>query len=105
MKTLFRKIPILLAVVACFTIGSSVAIAQGAEKQDQHENTAFKGIHRNRGINGRPNTVTTTDGKTYVDVTEQEYRERGYTPVFSELPLLIIQRIPVQAPVPQEHAK
>jgi hypothetical protein len=90
------KIPILLAVVACFTLGSSVAIAQLAEKQDQQESTTFKGIHRNCGINGLPGTVTITDGKTYVRVTEQEYRERGYTPEFDRLLVLIIQRLPVR---------
>ncbi|MDB5636191.1 MAG: hypothetical protein JWP51_1099 [Bradyrhizobium sp.] len=105
MITLLRKTLIPLAVAACFTVGNSVAIAQVAEKQDQQENAAFKGIHRNRGINGRPNTVTITDGKAYVHVTEQEYRQRGYTPAVDELPVLIIQRIPVQIPVPQEHAK
>jgi hypothetical protein len=93
---MMTKIPILLAVVACFTLGSSVAIAQLAEKQDQQESTAFKGIHRNRRINGLPGTVTITDGKTYVRVTEREYRERGYAPEFDGLPVLIIQRAPVR---------
>jgi hypothetical protein len=92
---MMTKIPILLAVVACFTLGSSVAIAQLAEKQDQQESTAFKGIHRNRRINGLPGTVI-TDGKTYVRVTEREYRERGYAPEFDGLPVLIIQRAPVR---------
>jgi hypothetical protein len=93
---MMTKIPILLAVVACFTLGSSVAIAQLAEKQDQQESTTFKGIHRNRGIKGLPGTVTITDGKTYVRVAEREYRERGYAPEFDGLPVLIIQRVPVR---------
>jgi hypothetical protein len=45
MITLLRKTLIPLAVAACFTVGNSVAIAQVAEKQDQQENAAFKGIH------------------------------------------------------------
>jgi hypothetical protein len=96
MTTLFRKTPVLLAVVAWFALGNSCAVAQVAERQDQQENTAFKGIHRNRGINGRPESVTISDGETYKRVTEQEYRERGYAPPFERLPTLIIQRVPVQ---------
>jgi|SRR6266850_1845081 len=96
---MLRIVPILLAVVACFSLGSSVAAELAGEKQDQQESTAFKGIHKKRGVSGRPNTARITDGKTFIDITEQEYRERGYMPAFDQLPVLIIQRLPV----PQEH--
>lgn len=96
MIALIRKAPILLALVALLTVGSSAAIAQAAERKDQREEISFKGIHRNRGINGRRDTVTISDGETYKRVTEQEYRERKYMPELDRLPTLIIQRIPVQ---------
>jgi hypothetical protein len=49
-----------------------------------------------RGVDGRPNIVQTTDGKTFVTVSEQEYRERHYTPGFERLPEQVIQRLPVR---------
>ena len=40
-----------------------------------------------------------------MDITEQEYRERGYMPAFEKLPVLVIQRLPVRVPVPSEQDK
>jgi hypothetical protein len=96
-----KKAPILLALAACLTLRSPFAIAQVAETPQQ-ANDAFKGIHRNLGINGAPDTVTITDGKTYMRVTEHEYRERGYAPEFDRLPTLIVKRLPVRVPVPPD---
>jgi hypothetical protein len=93
-----RKIPCLL-IAAFLTLGSSVAIAQVSENPPGAGN-AFKGIHRNLGINGGPETVTITDGKTYTRVTEQEYRERGYAPELNDLKTIIVKRLPVLIPVP-----
>jgi hypothetical protein len=98
-----RIVPILLAVVVCFAFGRSVAAEQDDGKQDQQESIAFTGIHKKRGAGGQPNAVRITDGKTFMDITEQEYRARGYTPAFEQLPVLIVQRIPVRIPAPQEH--
>ena len=93
MISLLRKSPFVLALA--FTVGSPVAVAQAVERNDQHEEAAFTGIHAKRGVGEKPNTARITDGKTFKDVTEQEYRERGYIPSYDKLPVLIIQRIPV----------
>jgi hypothetical protein len=79
---------------ACLAFGSAVA-AEGV----------FTGIHSKEGVNGRPNTVRITDGKTFLDITEQEYRERGYIPTFEKLPMLIVRRLSPRIPVPQEQDK
>jgi hypothetical protein len=91
--TSLRSTPILLAVVGYLTLGISLAAEQVI--RDQPEITAFTGIHARRGIGGKPNTARITDGKAFIDVTEQEYRERGYLPPYDKLPVLIIQRLPV----------
>jgi hypothetical protein len=105
MIQMLRITPILFAVVACFAPGSSVAAEQAGERQDQQASGVFTGIHSKRGIGGRPNTVRMTDGNTFMDITEQEYRQRGYIPAFDKLPVLIIQRLPVRVPVPNEEHK
>jgi hypothetical protein len=93
-----RKTALILVVVVCSTLGNSVAIGQVSESPRQAD--AFTGIHRNKGINEGPETVTITDGKTYTRITEQEYRERGYAPEFNRLPTLIVKRLPVRIAVP-----
>jgi len=54
------------------------------------------GIQTRCGKIGHPNIVRITDGKTYLDVTEQEYRARGYQPDFDKLPRIIVKRVPVE---------
>jgi hypothetical protein len=73
-----------------------------AEKQ---ESGVFTGIHSKEGSGGRPNTARITDGKTFIDITEQEYRERRYVPAFDKLPTLIVRRLPVRIPIPSEQDK
>jgi hypothetical protein len=92
---------ILVAVLVCSTLGNSGVIAQVSESARQAD-PAFTGIHRNEGINGGLETVTITDGKTYVRITEQEYRQRGYAPEFHRLPTLIVERLPVRIAVPPD---
>ncbi len=53
-----------------------------------------KGLHRHEG------TARISDGVTFRDLTEQQYRDGGYTPDFDELPTLMVQR--VSAPVGDE---
>jgi len=78
---MLRILPILLAGVACFALGSSVAAEQAGEKQDQQEGMVFKGIHKTqRGVVGQADTARITDRKTFIDITEQEYRERATHP-------------------------
>lgn len=55
------------------------------------------------GVNGGAETVTITDGKTYLRITEQEYRERGYAPGFEQLPTIFVQRLPVRIRTPREY--
>ena len=99
---MLRIAPILFAVVACFAPGNSIAAEQAGEKQGLRANGVFTGIHSKRGVGGRPNTARMTDGKTFIDITEQEYRQRGYIPAFDKLPVLITHRLPVRVPVPSE---
>jgi hypothetical protein len=101
MMSLLSKTLILLAIAAGLNLRTSVAIAQATDTP-QLTTTAFKGIHRNLGRNGGPDTVTTTDGKTYTRVTEQEYRERGYAPELHDLPTVIVQRLPVRIRIPPD---
>jgi hypothetical protein len=95
---LVLRLVLILFAGACLTPDSLVA----AEKQ---ESGVFTGIHSKEGVGGRPNTARITDGKTFVDITEQEYRERGYIPAFNKLPMLIVRRLPVRIPVPSEQDK
>lgn len=94
-----RKSRILLAVIAGLMLGGSLANAQAVDSPQQ-TSALFRGIHRHLGIHGGPETVTVTDGKTYLRVTEQEYRERGYEPEFKHLPTIIVQRLPVRVRIP-----
>ena len=84
--------------VTFLVLGSAVAA-------EQHEGGVFTGIYSKEGVNGRPNIVRITDGKAVQDITEQEYRERGYIPTFESLPMRIVRRIPVHPPGPNEDAK
>jgi hypothetical protein len=90
-------IPVLRAALIlfafCLALDSTVAAKQPGEKQDRQEGRVFTGIHTKRGVGGRPNTARITDGKIFIDITEQEYRERGYIPAFDKMPMLIIQRL------------
>jgi hypothetical protein len=96
---------LILFAFACLALDSMVAAEQVGEKQDRQEGRVFTGIHTKRGVGGRPNTARITDGKIFIDITEQEYRERGYIPAFDKMPMLIIQRLPVRVPVPNEDVK
>jgi hypothetical protein len=82
---------LVLFVAACPTLDSLAA----AEKRG-----VFTGIRSKEGVGGRPNAARITDGKTFIDITEQEYREQGYIPTFDKLPMLIVRRLPVRIPVP-----
>jgi Ni/Co efflux regulator RcnB len=90
------KKSILLAVVACSTLGGSIASAQSRARPDQQENADFRGIYWKRGVGGQPNTVRITDGKIFMNVSEQGYREGHYMPAFERLPEQIVQRLPVR---------
>ena len=90
MAVMITKASILLAAVACFTLGNSTTSAQTGANAD------FRGIYWKRGIREQPNTVRITDGKIFLNISEQEYREGHYTPAFERLPEQIIQRLPVR---------
>ena len=62
---------LVLFVAACPTLDSLAA----AEKRG-----VFTGIRSKEGVGGRPKTARITDGKTFIDITEQEYREQGLHP-------------------------
>jgi hypothetical protein len=82
-------------VAACPTLDSLAA----AEKQKRG---VFTGIRSKEGVGGRPNTARITDGKTFIDITEKEYREQSYIPTFDKLPMLIVRRLPARIPMPSE---
>ncbi len=48
-----------------------------------------QGRYRTPGEKGSPNTVFVEIGRIGIEVTEEEYRDRGYEPDFDELPLKI----------------
>jgi hypothetical protein len=90
-----------LVVLAGLAVGSASALAQVATPP-RPTAAAFKGLHRHESVNGRAETVTITDGNTYLRITEQEYREGGYAPEFEHLPTIIVRRLPVRIRVPPE---
>jgi hypothetical protein len=44
------------------------------------------GMHRNRGLSGRPDTAFVKDRSISFDIIERMYRQRGYLPQFDDLP-------------------
>ncbi|TWI00180.1 hypothetical protein IQ17_05038 [Bradyrhizobium daqingense] len=56
----------------------------------------FTGTHRNESINGRPETATITDGKFFIQLTEEQYRAGGYRPAYETLSTRIVRRLPVR---------
>jgi hypothetical protein len=91
-----------LVVLAGLALGGPSAFGQ-VVTPPQPTAAAFKGVHRHESANGRAETVTITDGKNHLRITEQEYRERGYAPEFEHLPTVIVRRLPVRIRVPPEH--
>lgn len=45
-----------------------------------------QGRYRSEGESGQPNTAFVEIGTIGLDITEQEYRDKGYEPDFDELP-------------------
>jgi hypothetical protein len=80
-------------------IGRMLGSAVAAEKQ---QSGIFTGNHSKEGANGRPNTARITDGKTFLDITEQEYREQGDIQTFEGLPRRIVRRLPVRIPANED---
>jgi len=88
-----------LAIALMWTVmvaGPGVVAQVGARPE------TFNGTHRNESVNGRPGTVTVTDGKSYVQLTEEEYRAGGYRPAYDALPTRIVRRIPVRKSIPAD---
>ncbi|RXH23081.1 MULTISPECIES: hypothetical protein [Bradyrhizobium] len=56
----------------------------------------FTGMHRNESIVGRPETATITDGKSFIQLTEEQYRAGNYRPAYETLPTRIVRRLPVR---------
>ncbi|WP_426612934.1 hypothetical protein [Bradyrhizobium sp. McL0616] len=88
-----KAIPIVL-VTACCAFDRSVA------SEDQNQTARLTGLYRNEGRNGQPETARITDGKSFTDISEKEYRERGYSPPYEHLWTRVIRRLPVQIPLP-----
>ncbi|WP_298882052.1 hypothetical protein [uncultured Bradyrhizobium sp.] len=89
----------LIAIPLAFTVmlsGPSVVAQVSATPE------TFTGIHRSERGNGRPETVTVTDGKSFIQLTVEEYRIGGYRPAYESLPTRIIRRLPVRAPAPAD---
>lgn len=80
----------------------SMLAAPGAMAQVSAPPETFTGIHRSEGANGRPKVVTVTDGKSFLQLTEDEYRAGGYRPAYDKLPTWIVRRIPVRKPIPAD---
>jgi hypothetical protein len=81
-------------LVAAGLLGLGSAVA--ANQDDQQEISALSGVHAKRGVGGKPNMARITNGKEFRNITEEEYRQGGYMPPYEKLPVLIIQRVPVE---------
>ncbi|WP_407157067.1 hypothetical protein [Bradyrhizobium sp. STM 3557] len=88
-----------LPILASLALNCASAFSQ-VVAPPQSADAAFKGIGRHKGLNGGAETVTISDGKTYLRITEQEYREHGYAPEFEHLPTIFVQRLPVRVLIP-----
>ncbi|TPQ40468.1 hypothetical protein C2U70_05060 [Bradyrhizobium guangdongense] len=88
---MIRSIATVLLLIAGFSGFGAVAQVNGPDP------ATFTGLYRNEGVNGQPETVTVTDGKSYVRLTEQEYRAAGYQPAYDTLLTRIVRRAPVRA--------
>jgi hypothetical protein len=84
---------------------SANAAEQIREQQGGPHARSFVGLHRNEGRNGKPESVTVSDGKDYFDISEQEYRDGDYAPPFEKLWTRIVRRIPVRNPALNEDKK
>lgn len=82
----------LLVGIACPNV-----VAQVSAKPE-----TFTGIHRKESVTGRAETATVTDGKSFIRLTEQEYRAGGFWPPYETLPTIIVRRLPVRIPVPND---
>lgn len=82
----------LLIGIACPSV-----VAQVSVKPE-----TFTGIHRKESGTGRPETATVTDGKSFIRLTEQEYRAGGFWPPYETLPTIVVRRLPVRIPVPND---
>ena len=91
---------IVLIALPMWIATSLAAEEQAGAKANPPQNATFTGTHRNQGLHGRPETATVTDGKSYIRLTEQEYRFGGYRPPYQTLPMVIVQRLPVQTHIP-----
>jgi hypothetical protein len=45
-----------------------------------------RGIYRREGVTGKPNTAVVESGTLAFEISEEEYREKGYEPDFDDLP-------------------
>ncbi|QQO15267.1 hypothetical protein JJB99_03525 [Bradyrhizobium diazoefficiens] len=79
-----------------------VLATPGAMAQVSGTPETFTDIHRSKGAYGRPKTVTITNGKSFSQLTEEEYRAGGYRPAYESLPTVIVRRIPVRKPIPAD---
>ena len=91
-----------IVLMALLIIAAPIAAEQANEKVTQPQNGTFTGIHRNQGVLGQTETVTITDGRSFVRLTEQEYRAGGYWPPYEKLSTIFVQRLPVRVPVPSD---
>ncbi|MDA9522125.1 hypothetical protein XI06_17990 [Bradyrhizobium sp. CCBAU 11434] len=92
----------MIRLIAVLPILISVLAAPGATAQVSATPKTFTGIHRSERGNSRPETVTVTDGKSFIQLTVEEYRIGGYRPAYEKLPTRIIRRLPVRAPAPAD---
>ncbi|PDT84025.1 hypothetical protein CO669_32380 [Bradyrhizobium sp. Y36] len=84
---------LLMADLAC-----SGAVAQVAAKPE-----TFTGINRKESVRGRPETATVSDGKSFVQLTERDYRAGGFRPPYETLPTIVVRRLPVRSRAPASH--
>lgn len=55
-----------------------------------------RGVYRRDGVSGKPNTAVVESGTLGFEISEQEYREKGYKPDFHDLPCGDLSCAPVK---------
>ncbi|WP_198400010.1 hypothetical protein [Bradyrhizobium yuanmingense] len=74
----------------------------GAVAQVVAKSETFTGIHRMEGVRGRPETATVSNGKSFVQLTERQYRTGGFWPPYETLPTIIVRRLPAPNGLPAD---
>lgn len=89
--------PLAISLMLLADLACPGAVAQVVAKPE-----TFTGINRKEGVRGRPETATVSDGKSFVQLTERQYRTGGFWPPYETLPTIIVRRLPTPSRDPAD---